>query len=136
MRPVIIWNELVTNTISQGGGFKIINKSGVIKYNCKWKWNTIQMMVKDCEVMWSGQGMDGLVTEWRHWGRMYLGDSTALRIPLTEGPNIWSINIRINNCTGHINILYYNFSYINLRLILNYYATGSGGYSCINLNMV
>ena len=58
-----------------------------------------------------------------------------MNLKLAEGPNIC---IRINNsaCTGHINILYYNFSYINLQLILNYYATGSGGYSCINLNMV
>ena len=96
----------------------------------------MQMTVKDCEVMQCGQGMDGGVTERWHWGSMDLGDSTALRIPLTEGPNIWSINIRINNFTGHINILYYNFSYINLWLILNHYAMGSGGYSCINFNMV
>ena len=48
---------------TQDGGIKIINKSGVIKYNCEWKWNTMQMTVRDCEVMQCGQGMDGGVTE-------------------------------------------------------------------------
>ena len=39
------------------------NKSGLIKYNCEWKWNTMQMTVRDCEVMQCGQGMDSGVTE-------------------------------------------------------------------------
>ena len=45
--------------ISQGGGIKIINKSGVIKYNSEQKWIPMQMTVRDCEVMRCGQGMDG-----------------------------------------------------------------------------